>query len=145
MEEDLLIYFPESSREHIRLFLVFFLMTFHNISMFIVLCGPYFTNNITLLIFIIGYNIALITGWYIFGGCWLTMLEQKLQGNTDKYADGSEKSYISTYLQEYLGINEKVIYYTFTFIPVFNSIVALCKIYTQFNLILTETTLHIVV
>ena len=108
---------------------VFTLMMIHNISMFIVLCGPYLTNNIGILIFLVAYNIILITGWYVFGGCWLTMLEQHLQGNTDKYEDGSEKSYITIFLQNTFGLDEKLIYYVVTSVPVINSGVALTKIY----------------
>jgi hypothetical protein len=105
------------------------LMMIHNISMFVVLCGPYLTSNLSVLLFLVFYNIILITGWYIFGGCWLTMLEQKIQGNTDTYADGSEKSYVTIFLEETFGLDEKIIYYIITFIPVINSAVALWKVY----------------
>jgi len=105
------------------------LMMIHNISMFVVLCGPYLTSNLSVLLFLVFYNIILITGWYIFGGCWLTMLEQKIQGNADTYADGSEKSYVTIFLEDTFGLDEKIIYYIITFIPVINSAVALWKIY----------------
>jgi len=105
------------------------LMMIHNISMFVVLCGPYLTSNLSMLLFLVFYNIILITGWYIFGGCWLTMLEQKIQGNTDTYADGSEKSYVTIFLEDTFGLDEKIIYYIITFIPVINSAVALWKVY----------------
>ena len=105
------------------------LMMIHNISMFVVLCGPYLTSNPSVLLFLVFYNIILITGWYIFGGCWLTMLEQKIQGNADTYADGSEKSYVTIFLEDTFGLDEKIIYYIITFIPVINSAVALWKIY----------------
>lgn len=111
----------------------FALMILHTVSMGIVLFGPYLTNRIGVLIFLVGYNITIITGWYLFGGCWLTMLEQKLQGNTDTYADGSEKSYVTIFLQETLGWDERVGYYLITFIPVINSGVALSKIYLQYT------------
>lgn len=108
---------------------VYSLMMIHNISMFVVLCGPYLTSNLGMLLFLVFYNIILITGWYIFGGCWLTMLEQKIQGNADTYADGSEKSYVTIFLEDTFGLDEKMIYYIITFIPVINSATALWKIY----------------
>ena len=113
----------------LRKIALYSLMAFHNVSMFVVLFGPYLTNDLFFLILLIAYNIALITGWYIFNGCWLTQLEQQFQDDIETYENGNEKSYVSTFLQDMLGIDEKIVYYFITFVPVFNSAVGLYKIY----------------
>lgn len=112
-----------------RKFMLYLLIAFHNVSMFIVSFGPYLTNNLLFLLLLVFYNIALISGWYIFNGCWLTQLEQTFQDNVENYENGNEKSFITTFLQNTFGIDEMVIYYFITFVPIINSAVCLWKIY----------------
>ena len=53
-----------------------------------------------------------------------TPIEQYLEGNNEKFEDGSAKSFISIFLEKVLG-GEKVTFYIITFIPFINTLVAL--------------------
>ena len=68
--------------------------------------------------------------WYLFNNCFLTDIEYTLSNEkTNKYKDGSDKSFITIFLEKNLFINEKVLFYIFTLTPVFNAIICLIKIY----------------
>lgn len=113
--------------EPIRTILLYFIKIIHIIQSISLLIGPYIINNFLLLSLLLLSYIILLTCWYFFGCCFLTHIEQFLEGNIIKYEDGSVKSFITTFLENFLG-SEKNVLYLITFLPLINSIFVLYKI-----------------
>lgn len=106
----------------------------HTLYIIFSIFGPYLFNDIKILCLLIFFYIATITQWYLFNSCLLTDIEYSLSDqNITKYKDGSSKSFIVNFLEKKLNINEKILYYIFTFIPVFNAFVCLIKILYLYN------------
>lgn len=102
----------------------------HIVYLILSIIGPYIFNDIKILILFVIIYIFTITQWYLFNTCLLTDIEYKLTNEKKtKYKDGSEKSFMVYFFEKNFNINEKVLFYIFTLIPVFNSIVCLFKIY----------------
>lgn len=102
----------------------------HIIYLIISIIGPYIFNDIRILIFLIIVYLFTITQWYLFNTCLLTDIEYKLSNEKKtKYKDGTEKSFMVYFFEKNLNIDEKVLFYIFTLIPVFNAIICLIKIY----------------
>jgi len=114
----------------IKKILVCLLKTLHVLYVIFSIIAPYIFNDIRILLFMILLYMLTLGQWYIFNKCLLTNIEDWLSDKkTIKYKDGSDKSFMSVFLQDNFNISEKSIYYLFTMIPVINSIVCIVKIY----------------
>ena len=98
----------------------------HTAYAIFLLIGPFLSNNLTYLSFLIFMYIMLITSWGVYGECVLTGMEN--EANPDKYADGKNKNYIAKFLENVTGLHEMIIYYFMYLVPVVNSGVALWKL-----------------
>ena len=102
-------------------------------EIFIIL-GPYVFNDIRMLLFLLLCYLLVMTQWYLFNSCLLTDIEYKLSGQKSvQYKDGTNKSFMVVFLEKNLNMNEKTLFYIFTLVPVFNSIVCLLKILYKYN------------
>jgi hypothetical protein len=102
----------------------------HISFLFISLFGPYLTNNYNYLLILLFLYMSTMTQWYLIGKCFLTNIECKLEGiPTKKYADGSDKSFMTTFIEKKFCIGENIIKNIFVLIPFFNFIVCLIKLY----------------
>ena len=82
-------------REPTRTILLYVIKIIHLLQSFIFLIGPYIIDDHFLLsVLILGY-VLLIICWYLFGHCIYTPIEQYLESNSEKFEDGSAKSFIS--------------------------------------------------
>ena len=114
----------------IKKILVLLLKTLHVLYVIFSIVAPYIFNDIRILLFLILLYILTLAQWHIFNKCLLTNIEDWLSdAKTIKYKDGSDKSFMSIFLQQTFHLNEKNIYYLFTSIPIINSIVCIIKIY----------------
>jgi len=115
----------------LRTILLYIIKGLHVLQSAVLLVGPYITNNYILLSILIAGYMLLMTFWYLYGHCICTPLEQYLEKVDDaevsKYEDGNLKSFISVYLEKYLG-GEKIVFYTVTWIPVINMAISLFKL-----------------
>lgn len=101
------------------------LKTIHLLFSFLAAFGPFITNNIRLLTLLILYYITLLTGWYLFGYCCCTALEEKLDGSTKN----NKNSFISDTFENIIGKHNSTIIQAFVvFTPFFNTLVCLYKI-----------------
>lgn len=112
-----------------RIFL-YLIKILHGLILLLSLIGPYIFNDLKILLTLIFLYICTISQWYLFNRCLLTDIETSL-GNeiTSYYKNGFPKSFISTYIQNKLNINEEIIKFLFTSVPIINTIVCLVKIY----------------
>ena len=99
--------------------------TIHFLLSFLAAFGPFITNNITFLTLLIIYYITLVTGWYVFGYCCCSTIEEKLDGSTKN----NKKSFISDMFENIIGkSNSNIIQAIIIFTPFFNTLVCLYKI-----------------
>jgi hypothetical protein len=114
----------------IKKLLLYLLKTLHVLYVIFSIIAPYIFNDIRILLFLILLYILTLAQWYIFNRCLLTNIEDWLSDiKTIKYKDGSDKSFMSVYLQTNFNISEKTIFYLFTLIPIINGIFCIIKIY----------------
>lgn len=114
----------------IKKILVLLLKTLHVLYVIFSLIAPYIFNDIKMLLFLIFLYILTLAQWYIFNKCLLTGIEYKLSDNkTNKYKDGTDKSFMTVFLEENFNLDETTVYYFFTMIPIINGIVCIIKIY----------------
>lgn len=110
--------------------LSYLIRIFHIMYLVFSIIGPYIFNDIKILIFLVLVYLFTITQWYLFNSCLLTDIEYKLSNEKKtKYKDGSDKSFMVYFFEKNFNIDEKVLFYIFTLIPVFNSVICLIKIY----------------
>jgi len=114
----------------IKKILVFLLKTLHVLYVIFSIVAPYIFNDIRILLFLILLYILTLAQWYIFNKCLLTNIEDWLSDTkTIKYKNGSDKSFMSVFLQQNFHLSEKNIFYLFTMIPIINGIACIIKIY----------------
>jgi hypothetical protein len=114
----------------IKKILVLLLKTLHVLYIIFTIIAPYIFSDIRILLFLILLYILTLAQWYIFDRCLLTNIEDWLsEKKTIKYKDGSDKSFMTIYLQKNFHISERSVYYLFTMIPIINGIVCVIKIY----------------
>ena len=97
--------------------------TIHLLLAFIAAFGPFITNNVRFLTLLVAYYIALVTGWYLFGYCWCSTLEEKLDISSK---NNNKNSFITDTFENILGktIGNAIIIFT----PFFNTLFCLYKI-----------------
>jgi hypothetical protein len=118
----------------INIFLSKLIKLLHIIFEIFIISGPYVFNDIRILLFLLLCYLLVMTQWYLFNSCLLTDIEYKLSGQKSvQYKDGTNKSFMVVFLEKNLNMNEKTLFYIFTLIPVFNSIVCLLKILYTYN------------
>ena len=104
----------------INVFLSFILKFFHILFTIIAFVGPLVTNNVLVLAFLFAVNAFVIFCWVINGGvCFLSPLEQKLDGVAYKYSNGVTKNFMAVCLDKILK-NELFTFILITIIPVLN-------------------------
>lgn len=114
--------------------LLFILKIFHILYSIFIVVSPYIFNDIKILLFLILLYILTLGQWYLFNRCLLNDLEELLSGsNKIIYSNGSSKSFMTYFFEKNFHIDEKILFYFFTLIPIFNSIVCLFKIYYILN------------
>jgi hypothetical protein len=100
--------------------------TIHLLLSFFAAFGPFITNNIIFLTLLIIYYIALVTGWYAFGYCCCSTIEEKLDGSLK---NNNKKSFISDMFENIIGKNNSnIIKAIMIFTPFFNTLFCLYKI-----------------
>ena len=88
------------------------------------------THNIIVLAFLLVLNAFIILCWWINGGvCFLSPLEQLLDGVNYKYSNGIKKTFIAVYLEKIVKY-EKLTFILITIIPLLNILIILYKIST---------------
>jgi hypothetical protein len=106
----------------------------HILFLFLLIFGPYSINNYKLLLILLFLYMFTMTQWYLIGKCFLTNIEYDLEGSkVKKYADGSDKSFMTTFMEQKFGLSEKLVKNIFVFIPFFNFIVCLVKLHFLLN------------
>ena len=114
----------------IKKIILYIIKILHIIFLFVSLLGPYLTNNYNSLLILLFLYMVTMTQWYMIGKCFLTNIEYKLEGTQIiKYADGSDKSFMTTFMEKNFGLSEKIIKNIFVLIPLFNFIVCLIKLH----------------
>ena len=91
----------------------------------IVTFGPLLFANTKILLFIITLNIFVVTGWYLYGYCFLTDIEKILGGATRENND----SFITDTLQQYLSfIPKNAISILLSWIPFISTVICCYRI-----------------
>lgn len=104
----------------------------HLMSSLLVLVGPFLTDNVLFLTFIIMYCLGCYYFWYQLGYCFCTSLEEYLGEPPTKYEDGTKKSFIATTMQQ-LGIPESFVSNMFSTIPAVSALICMYKINIQYK------------
>jgi hypothetical protein len=100
--------------------------TIHLLLSFLAAFGPFITNNVKYLTLLIVYYITLVTGWYVFGYCCCSTIEEKLDSSTK---NNNKKSFISDMFENTIGkTNSNIIQAFIIFTPFFNTLFCLYKI-----------------
>ena len=90
------------------------------------------TNNIVGLVFLFVVNAFVLFCWFINDGvCFLSPLEQKLDGVNYKYSNGIQKTFFAVYLEKFLK-NEILTFIVITIIPIVNMLIIIYK-FTTYN------------
>ena len=114
----------------IKKILLYIIKILHIIFLVVSLFGPYLTNNYKFLLILLFLYMVTMTQWYMIGKCFLTNIEYELEGTKiKKYSDGSDKSFMTTFIEKNFGLSEKIIKNIFVLIPLFNFIICLIKLY----------------
>jgi hypothetical protein len=93
---------------------------FHFSLCIFALTAPYLTNNNFYLICLIFYYVMVLTIWNINGRCFLTDMENELNGEQN-----SKESYVTSAFSTILGKRTKTV---FSLVPLINTTVCLYKI-----------------
>jgi len=97
--------------------------------MVFVIFGPIFIKNNNILLLIIVMNIVIVTGWYLYGYCFITDIEKLLNGSTEKN-DNETRSFITIIFEEFLpDIYKNHIHIFFSIIPLLSTIICCLTIY----------------
>jgi len=95
--------------------------------MVFVIFGPIFIKNNNILLLIIVMNIVIVTGWYLYGYCFITDIEKLLQTTEKNY---ETRSFITIIFEEYLPDRYKNhIHIFFSIIPLLSTIICCLTIY----------------
>jgi hypothetical protein len=100
--------------------LLHFIQAFHVLICIFALIAPFITNDAFYLSLFIVYYIGGVTLWHIFGNCFITDIEHRLEGKKNP-----KSSYISDLAANILGSHTKIV---FSLVPLINTIVCLYKI-----------------
>jgi len=88
------------------------------------------TNNIVVLVFLFVVNAFVLFCWFINDGvCFLSPLEQKLDGVAYKYSNGLTKNFIAVCLDKIFK-NESLTLIVISIIPIVNMLIIIYKITT---------------
>jgi hypothetical protein len=86
------------------------------------------TNDILALAFLFGLNMVILLCWVVNDGvCFLSPIEQKLDGVDYKYSNGLKKTFFAVYLEKIFK-NEILTFIIITIIPILNIFVITYKI-----------------
>jgi hypothetical protein len=108
--------------ESVLLFLVKFI---HTCITIVVTFGALLFSNTKILLFIITLNIFVVTGWYLYGYCFLTDIEKALGGANYE----NNESFITDLLQQYLSfIPKNVITISLSWIPFISTVICCYRI-----------------
>jgi len=116
--------------------LLYLLKISHILTIFTVAIGPFFIRFRPLLYLLIAFNIFTVTGWYILGYCFVTPIEEWLEG---KQIDKNElnektKSFISVWLERlFPWIDESWIRFCFSIMPAISTFISLYVLYKLDN------------
>jgi hypothetical protein len=110
--------------------LSFILKFFHILFTIIAFVGPLVTNDMLKLACLFVVNALVIFCWVINDGvCFLSPLEQKLDGVAYKYSNGRTKNFMAVCLDKIFK-NELFTFILITMIPVLNIFIIIYKITT---------------
>lgn len=118
----------------VNIFLSILIRLLHVLYEIFLVLGPYVFNDIRILLFLLFCYLITITQWYLFNSCLLTDIEYRLSGNkSTTYKNGTNKSFMVDFLEKNLKIDETTLFYIFSLIPAFNSIVCIIRILYKYN------------
>ena len=114
----------------IKVILSYIIKFFHILFTIIAFIGPIVTNNVLVLAVLFVVNALVIFCWVINDGvCFLSPLEQKLDGVAYKYSNGRTKNFMAVCLDKIFK-NELFTFILITMIPVLNIFIIIYKITT---------------
>ena len=112
----------------IKVILSYILKFFHILFTIMSVIGPIMTHNIVILVFLFVLNAFILFCWLINDGvCFLSPLEQKLDGVAYRYSNGITKNFIAVYLDKIFK-NERLTFIVITTIPIVNILIIIYKI-----------------
>jgi len=112
-----------------KVFLSYILKFFHILFTIIAFGGPIMINDVLFLVCLFVANAFVIFCWVINDGvCFLSPLEQKLDGVAYKYSNGITKNFMAVCLDKIFK-NEMFTFILITMIPVLNILIISYKIY----------------
>lgn len=118
----------------VNIFLSMLIRLLHVLYEIFLVLGPYVFNDIRILLFLLFCYLITVTQWYLFNSCLLTDIEYRLSGNkSTTYKNGTNKSFMVDFLEKNLKIDETTLFYIFSLIPAFNSIVCIIRILYKYN------------
>lgn len=118
----------------VNIFLSILIRLLHVLYEIFLVLGPYVFNDIRILLFLLFCYLITVTQWYLFNSCLLTDIEYRLSGNkSTTYKNGTNKSFMVDFLEKNLKIDETTLFYIFSLIPAFNSIVCIIRILYKYN------------
>lgn len=100
--------------------LLYTIQLFHVLLCIFALIAPFITNDAFYLSLFIVYYVGVVTLWHIFGNCFITDIEHRLEGKKNQ-----KSSYVSDLAANILGSHTKIV---FSLVPLINTIVCLYKI-----------------
>jgi len=113
-----------------RIISLYLLKIAHVITVLVVAFGPFFIRFRPLLYLLIAFNIFTVSGWYILGYCFVTPIEEWLEGKEKTESNTETKSFISIWLERFFPfIDESCIRYCFSIMPAISTFVSLFVLY----------------
>ncbi len=104
----------------------------HLFIMFLVIIGPFFITKTVYLLFIIIINILIVTGWYIYGYCFCTDIENGLKENNNKNKEPT-KSFITIAVEkQFAFIDKKYIHNLISMVPFISTFICCFTLYNKF-------------
>lgn len=119
----------------INIILLNLIYLIHIFIVFLVVIGPFLITNIFYLLLIIILNIIIVTGWYLYGYCFCTDIENGLSNNTIKNKKNKEetKSFIIIAIEKQFSfIDEKYIHNLISTVPFISTLICCFTIYNKF-------------
>ena len=110
----------------LTIFLYYLVKLLHLAIAFLVIVGPFVIKNIFWLLLIIVINIIIVSGWYLYGYCFCTDIENMLDGSN---SIKTNKSFITELTENNISLNKKQIHIFMSIIPLLSSIVCVVNIY----------------
>lgn len=113
--------------------LLYLIKIIHLFVMFLVVIGPLFIKNPLLLLLIIVINIFIVTGWYLYGYCFLTDIENSLsRGNLANKE--KKKSFITSTIEKYVPfITEKHMHNLLSIVPFLSTLICSFTLYKNYK------------